>query len=311
MTEVVLNKLNDVNVEVDRLLSTSPLLIRKYTQHLSKAKGKGIRALSVLTAALDENEMISDDAIYLAAAIEILHLATLVHDDVMDDADTRRGIVTLHKKYGRKTAIICGDYLLALAMNQMSRISNPEKYSHYNFSEIMLEIALGELNQHLNNGNLKITVSDYYKIIRGKTAKLFEASFYSGAMTHLDNQDEITLYKRFGDIVGMIFQITDDCIDFEEDFDVALKPTQSDYEQGVITLPLIHALSLEKDWDETKLSREIVNQMVVKHDGVGFAKRKARHYYQEALEILEEMTLTANKRKQLKAILNSSMRVKL
>ena len=304
MDKTILKNLELVNGEVDRLLSTSPLIIRKYTEHLTQAKGKGIRALSVLVSALDENNKIHQDAILFASAIEILHLATLVHDDVMDDADSRRGIPTLHTLYGKKTAVICGDYLLALAMNQMNQVENKSQYLDFDFSDIMLDIALGELSQHINNGNLNLSIKEYLEIIKGKTARLFEASFYAGVITMTQNQEEIDAYKKVGELVGMMFQINDDLIDFEMDEEEALKPVQSDFEQGVMTLPLLYAFEKDPEVKKESLTRKSINALVAKFDGVGFAKRKSENYYQEALSILNTLGVNELKYNSLKEVID-------
>lgn len=306
MNEYLLSQLNKVNEEVDTLLSTSPLIIRKYTSHLTKSKGKGIRALSVLVSALDDQDSVHEDAIQFAAAIELLHLATLVHDDVMDDADTRRGIPTLHKLYGRKTAVICGDYILALAMTNLKKIKDKEQYISFDFSEILLDVALGELSQHINNGNLDLTIKDYLDIIEGKTARLFEASFFAGAITHIADEEVINKYRKFGHHIGMMFQINDDCIDFEFDKDEALKPVQSDFEQGVMTLPLLYAFQEDPEAKKRDLNRVSINTLVKKFEGVRFAKRKAKKYYEEALEILNDLDLSDLKRTSLMEVLDKA-----
>ena len=105
----------------------------------------------------------------------------------------------------------------------------------------MSRICLGELNQHINNGNIDLSVHQYLRIISGKTAALFEASFFAGAVLAEKDQKEIKQYRKIGRYIGMIFQLTDDCMDFEETEQKAQKPVQSDYEQDVITLPLIYA----------------------------------------------------------------------
>lgn len=310
MNEYLLEKLKEVSDGVDGLLSTSPSIIRKYLTHLSKSKGKGVRALAVLTSALNEEDQIHNDAIQLAIAIEILHLATLVHDDVMDDADTRRGIETLHKKYGRKTAVICGDYLLALALHHLNSVEDKNLYIDFDFSEIMLDIALGELTQHINNGNMNLSIVEYFKIIKGKTAKLFEASFYAGALTYTQDEETLQHYREFGDLLGMMFQITDDCLDFEASENEALKPVQSDFEQGVMTLPLLYAFEQEPSLRTKKLSRSFINEMVKKFDGVGYSKRKVNHFYQTALETLDKIEVTKTKRTSMVQLLEMAMRTK-
>lgn len=308
MNEQVLQQLENVNLEVDRLLSTSPLVIRKYTKHLMQSKGKGVRALSVLTCALDGTHEIHENAISFAAAIEVLHLATLVHDDVMDDADTRRGITTLHKKYGRKTAVICGDYLLALAMNSVASVNQQDHYVDFNFSDILMDVALGELKQHINNGNLDLTLLEYLDIIEGKTAKLFEASFIAGAITTTSDEDVIEQYQKLGHHLGMIFQISDDLIDFEETEANALKPVQSDFEQGVMTLPLIYTFEKEPELKKMNLTRELINEAVKRVNGVGYARSKSQAYYDEAVSLLNSMELTKEKREAILWIFDKAMR---
>ena len=178
------NAFEQVKYEVDRLLSASPPVIRSYTKHLALSMGKFIRAASVITCALDDEGQIGGRAVKAAAAIEIVHLATLVHDDVIDNADLRRGEPTLQKKYGKRTAVICGDYLVCMAMKLASAASDqpdPEEYMKLEIPDYMGRVCLGELNQHINNGNIDLTVHQYLKIISGKTASLFEASFFTGA----------------------------------------------------------------------------------------------------------------------------------
>ncbi|AMC92938.1 hypothetical protein AOC36_02735 [Erysipelothrix larvae] len=307
MNELIKKNLEMVNAEVDNLLSTSPLLIRQYMTHLGKAKGKGIRASAVLASSITNENDIPLDAIHFASAIELLHLASLVHDDVMDDAKVRRGITTLNEKYGRKTAVICGDYVLALALKSFAKIEDGAKYSGFSLSTTMEDLALGELNQHINNGNLYISIPEYLAIIKGKTAALFEASFYAGAITSGVDNEEVEKYKPFGNNVGMIFQLMDDCLDYESSEAVALKPVASDFSQGVITLPLIHAFDEEPELRTTSLTREIVIDRVKKYSGVPFTKMKAQKYYDEAIAILETLNVSSMKKDQLQFILDKSM----
>lgn len=299
-----------VKSEVDKALSASPLIIRSYTKHLTKSKGKFIRAISVLICAEDKDGLIHPNAIKVAASIEILHLATLVHDDVIDNADLRRGDVTLQKRYGRKTAVICGDYLFCIALNLAASITNKEDYLDIDMSNYMGKICLGELNQHLNNGNLNLSMYQYLKIISGKTAALFEASFYSGAIFAGCKEEECKKYKQLGHYVGMIFQLIDDCIDFEDTIDVAKKPVQSDFEQGVITLPLIKALEDVTDLKEmasnNQATRKDINEAVAKAGGLSFTHRLVKRYHTKSMKIIQDLELTESKKSNLIDILNKS-----
>ena len=309
----VLNQnLEYVKGEVDKALSTSPLIIRSYTKHLLKSEGKYLRAKAVLASALREDGTIHYDAVRFATSIELLHLATLVHDDVMDDADTRRGIATLHKKYGRKTAIICGDYVMALAMSIAANVEQKQEYLDFEMSNYMEAIALGELLQHINNGNKNLSVKEYLEIIDGKTAKLFEASMVAGATTTLADKETIKLYQDFGHSLGMIFQLLDDISDFEDSKEVAKKPVQSDYEQGVITLPLINAFKafpqyLEKAQKDL-LSRLDIMHIVKESNSVQSARDLAQQYYDQAVATLNSLNLIEMKHDLLLKTLDHAMR---
>lgn len=309
----VLNQnLEYVKSEVDNTLSTSPLIIRNYTKHLLKSEGKYLRAKSVLAAALREDGSIHPDAIKFAASIELLHLATLVHDDVMDDADTRRGVMTLHKKYGRKTAIICGDYVMAASMSLSGKVEQKEAYLQFDMANYMEAIALGELKQHINNGNVSLSLQDYLEIIDGKTAKLFEASFYAGAASALVSQEAIELYRNFGYNLGMIFQIMDDISDFEDTADQAKKPVQSDFEQGVITYPLIEAFKAFPEYlikaKDGILSRFDIDFIVRESHSVDKARALAQEYYDNAVQCLDELALSDFKYQIMETLLNHAMR---
>lgn len=301
-----------VKQEVDRTLSKSPLLIRDYTRHLISSRGKYIRALSVIYCAEDAQGMVHPNAIRIAAAIEILHLATLVHDDIIDNAELRRGEVTLQKKYGKRTAVICGDYLLTVALRMAASIENKKDYLDLNLPDYVGRLCLGELNQHMNNGNINLSIYRYLKIISGKTAALFEASYFAGAIFADCSEKEAKKYRQLGYFIGMIFQLTDDCIDFEDSVEDAHKPVQSDYEQGVITLPLIHAFSELGDFKEKaeahKISRKEINDAVAKTGGLDFTRKMVQKYYDKAKRIINELPATDSKKEKLLMVLNKAAR---
>lgn len=302
-----------VKAKVDNSLSKSPLIIRKYTKHLISSKGKFIRANSLIICAEDNQGNIHPNAIILAAAIELLHLATLVHDDVIDNAELRRGNTTLQKMYGKRTAVICGDYLLCVSLKLAASITNKQDYLSIDFPDYMNKVCLGELNQHINNGNLDLSFFQYLKIISGKTAALFEASFFAGAYLSGCDDREIKKYRRLGFMLGMIFQLTDDCIDFETVEAVAMKPVQSDYEQGVITLPLIHALHESTSFKDKAihwgLSRSEINDAVERSGGLVFTRRIVQQYYSKALRIINSLEITESKKEKLMSLLDKVSRL--
>ena len=202
-----------VKERIDGALTGSPGLIRSYTAHLAGARGKMIRAAALLACAQGEDGGIPADAAELAAAVEMLHLATLVHDDVIDDADLRRGIPTLQRMYGRRTAVICGDYLLAASLRLAAQVGDRERYLDLRLPDYVGRICLGELGQHLNNGNLELTAYRYLKIIGGKTAALFEAAFYAGALFFTEEGDRHVLSKAARVAGGIRFGTGRDCKD--------------------------------------------------------------------------------------------------
>ncbi len=308
--------LDQAKREVDRMLSSSPFIIRSYTKHLSMSMGKFIRAASVIACAQDTEGLIPEKAVKLAAAIEILHLATLVHDDVIDNADLRRGEITLQKKYGQKTAVICGDYLVCMAMKLTASVtekSDMEEQMNLDVPDYMSRICLGELNQHINNGNIDLSVHQYLRIISGKTAALFEASFFAGAALAEKDQKEIKQYRKIGRYIGMIFQLTDDCMDFEETEQKAQKPVQSDYEQNVITLPLIYAFKhlaeLKDRARKNTLTRSEIDLAVKKTGGLNYTKLFAQNYYNKSLALIETLNAPEDKKNRLKFILDKAFRL--
>jgi heptaprenyl diphosphate synthase len=302
--------LESMRSEVDRILSASPSVIRKYTEHLKASKGKFIRALSLLACAMNGEELIHPDAVKFAAAVEILHLATLVHDDVIDNAKLRRGMVTLQKKYGRKTAVICGDYLFSVALRLAASARDREKYNGLELPDYIGRICLGELNQNIQNGNVDLSVYKYLKIISGKTAALFEASFLAGAVLSENDATARRDYMHLGHYIGMIFQLTDDCIDYEETERTAKKPVRSDFEQGVITLPLIYAFSKDEDLRqkarENMLSGKELAETVRSAEGISYTRTVARKYYDKSMRIIDRFAISGGKRALLTEILDKA-----
>lgn len=299
--------------EVDRTLSASPYIIRRFTRHLAGSKGKFIRAMSLLTCAMDAEDRIKPDAVKLAAAIEVLHLATLVHDDVIDDADIRRGIPTLNKSYDNRIAVICGDYLLCASLKLASSISNNRDYLELDMPDYMTRVCTGELNEQVNNGNFGLSVYQYFKIIEGKTAALFEASFYAGSYMAGCGAQESNLYKRMGRYLGMIFQLIDDCMDFEADKNTAMKPVQSDFAKNVMTLPIIHSfqkiIGLKDRAAKREVTQKELNDAVLESEGLSYTRSIAKKYYDKYLAILGRLHVTEVKKSNLEAILNKAYRV--
>lgn len=198
MTDLSLNfetALEKTREEVDRVLLSAPLLIRTCTSHLTLAHGKFVRAKAVLACAMDEEGGVHKDAVIFASAIELLHLATLVHDDIMDDAAMRRGVETLQKKFGKRTAVICGDYLLSVALRELAQVEDADKFRDLDASDYVTQICMGELGQSANNFNYNLSMFRYLSIINRKTAALLEASYFAGAAVGERDEKRLRLYR--------------------------------------------------------------------------------------------------------------------
>ncbi|MBE5827490.1 MAG: polyprenyl synthetase family protein [Butyrivibrio sp.] len=301
-----------VREESADIINRAPGLIRGYTSYLTEAQGKMMRAAATLACSMNSEEEVPKDAVIFASAVETLHLATLIHDDIMDDADLRRGLVTLQKKSGKRTAVICGDYLLAAAMRQLSKATEDDRYKKFDFSKYVERVALGELRQNINNRNYRLDVFRYLAIIDGKTAALFEGAYHAGALAGGESEDRIKLFRKLGRYTGIIFQLTDDCIDYEVSKNKAGKPVQADFENGVITMPFIHALkenpSLVSEAENGSLSKERVLEEVEKHGGVSFTHRMAESYYNKCCNIIETLGLTGKRKEVLAGLVDRAYR---
>jgi len=274
----------------------APKPVRPMTKHLASASGKGVRTSLLLTSAMDEAGLVPKEAILAAAAVEIFHLATLVHDDVIDDASSRRGIDSVHVKFSRKEAVICGDYLLCMAVSAISTIYEPYKDLANKFTDAVERVCLGELRQYSNNYNTAIRFYEYLRIIRGKTAALFYISAYAGALIGGCPEKDIVQMGRLGTYIGMIFQIIDDCKDYMLDERDALKPTKTDIASGVVNLPLLMAFLKEPALREAAKSTMgnplKVNGLihdVHRLDGVGSSLAIVGSYHKKANNILKSI----------------------
>ena len=286
-------------------LKSAPLVVRPQTKHLAKAGGKKIRARTLLACAVRADGLIDEGAATAAAAIELMHLATLVHDDIIDDASTRRGIRTLNKKFGEKSAVLCGDYLLSLALQLASGIKIPEHRTIQNGDSLpgyLAEVCLGELRQNQNLYHYGLSEREYFAIIIGKTAALFEASFLLGFLFSDEAPEARETYTQLGKQLGIIFQLADDCADFEATQKTSKKPVLFDYVQGVITLPLIHAMKADpklRPAIEAGFSPQEVKTAVTAAGGLSYTHEKIRRYFSKAVKLIGTMEVSDEKKDRL------------
>jgi geranylgeranyl pyrophosphate synthase len=298
--------------EVRRLLKGAPALIRPMTSHLARASGKLIRARTLLACALRRDSSVSPDAVKAAAAVELLHLATLVHDDILDDADSRRGIDALHRKFGDKYAVLCGDFLFCTAIEFVSTANAPEHRKNAvdrSVPKYLTQVLMGELRQDQNYKNYSLSEREYFRIIGGKTAALFEAACYAGFLFSDEEDAAKDIYREIGNTIGLIFQLNDDCADFEASARLIKKPVLSDYSRGVITLPLIHALKkdhalLQKI--EAGLEPEALKDAVEAAGGLSYTHSKAESLYKKSDRLIESLDIGAEKLALLKTLLRAA-----
>jgi len=302
---------------VKKALMSAPNPICEITNHLAGAQGKGIRTLLLLYTAMDADGLVHRDAVKAAAAVELFHMATLVHDDVIDNAPLRRGIPTVQHKFGRKHAVICGDYLLCLAASFAVPL-HADYQEHtgllQTFTSAISNICMGELRQLCNNRNIELGIPGYLRIIADKTAALFYVAAFAGALIARYNREDAMRLARFGRYFGMVFQIVDDCKDYEVSEDEALKSVGKDISEGVVTLPLIYAFRkspqlremAKEAFDDAVLAKRLA-KAVCDADGTQKSRDLAARYADKARALLT--SFPDYKTRSLLGLLNKSIGV--
>ena len=231
-----LEKVDQIIVE---RVQTRSAVIRIAGQYILTSGGKRIRAaLALLTAQLGRYDL--DQVIHSAAAVELIHAASLVHDDLVDDAERRRGNVTVHMRWDGNVALMVGDYLFALAAAEMSLAPDPRIIAY--FSRGVMTICEGELSPVVDVIPREVAIEQYLYKIGCKTAALFEAACKAGMVCGGGTQEQIDALGRFGYDLGLAFQIVDDVLDYTGDAATLGKPAGIDLREGTITLPLIYAV---------------------------------------------------------------------
>jgi octaprenyl-diphosphate synthase len=273
-------------------------LLNIILNYILRRKGKQMRPLLVfLTAKLNGN--IAEPTFIAATFIELLHTASLVHDDVVDDANERRGALSINALWNSKIAVLVGDYMLSKGM-----LISVEK-NRFDMLEIVSDavksMSEGELLQLQKARKLNIKEEDYFKIIISKTAALISACTACGARSVTDDSETIQVMKEFGENIGIAFQIRDDILDYEGT-GLTGKTVGNDIKEKKITLPLIHALEqspsskkkhilgIVKIRKKTKAEISEVIQFVMDYGGIEYAELKMNQYRDKALAILDSYT---------------------
>lgn len=286
---------------LDGLLQSESALIAGVVRHLLEKKGKRIRpAISFLisrTAGLDHPKMVQ-----AALAIELIHTATLLHDDVVDESDTRRGQKTVNYQWSNLVAVLMGDFFFAKAFRLLAGVESADLIEQV--SRATEKVSIGELRQIEESGNWKLDEEEYYNIIRDKTAALFSVSSASCAILNKQTRDRVGLFSDFGNSVGTAFQIADDILDMDGDSSKTGKGTGLDLLQGKITLPLIYTLREGSPAESERILNILNNGLEKGHldmilktvkdsGGIDYAHSRAAHYGDSALSFISTFPASA------------------
>lgn len=284
-------------------MQSNVALLDKITHYIVKRKGKQMRPMFVFLVSRMLGE-VSERSYNAASLMELLHTATLVHDDVVDDANERRGFFSVNALWKNKIAVLVGDYLLSRSL--LLSIDNKDFRSLEIVAKAVKAMSEGELLQIEKARKLDITEEVYFEVIRQKTASLIAACCEAAAVS-VDREDIAAKMYRFGELVGLAFQIKDDIFDYGTDEKIG-KPTGNDIRERKITLPLIYALNkgsekqkqtlinIVKRYNEEPAKVKQAIRIVVESGGVKYAHQRMMEIKQQALELIEDVPDSPAKR---------------
>lgn len=291
----IANEMAEFEIKFRQFMKSKVYLLDKIMGYIVKRKGKQMRPMFVFLSA-GVNGQINEATYRGAALIELLHTATLVHDDVVDDANYRRGFFSINALWKNKIAILVGDYLLSRGL--LLSIDNEDFDLLKIVSEAVREMSEGELLQIEKARKLNITEDIYYDIIKQKTASLIASCCSVGSRSVNKDEDISEKMKLFGEKVGMAFQIKDDLFDYGTN-DIG-KPLGIDIKEKKMTLPLIYALNNSDKSEQKKIIKLIKNksdrnstvktvvEFVREKNGIAYAEEVMHNYYDEAMTIIKD-----------------------
>ncbi|MCU9613708.1 heptaprenyl diphosphate synthase component II [Caldibacillus lycopersici] len=288
------NDLKKIEKELEQVLDANSPLLKKSSLHYLQAGGKRIRPIFVLLSAKFGKYNL-DKVKNVAVSLELIHMASLIHDDVIDDAETRRGRPTVKAKWDNRIAMYTGDYVLARSLELITSLKNV--HAHQILSETMVELSIGEIEQIRDKYDFNQTLTNYFRRIKRKTALLIAASCQLGAIAaEVEPIHQEILYK-FGYYAGMAFQITDDILDFTSTDEKLGKPAGSDLLQGNITLPVLFALKDESVRSEIIKVNEYMDLEELKQviasikntDAIDKSVAVSDWYLNKAMNLLKEL----------------------
>lgn len=280
------------------VLQTDNALLQSVNEFLLQKRGKQIRPILVLLSA-KMCHGVSNKTIDTAVALEMLHTASLVHDDVVDDSPTRRGQPAVHARWTNKVAILAGDYLLAKVIELVANLRNLKILNVV--AEMGRTLSSGELLQLHANSSMWISEDDYFRVVEQKTAALFAACTEAGAVSAGATMRQETALRTFGTELGVIFQLKDDILDYSDSEQLG-KPTMGDIRDGKATLPLLISLQRapKNEADQLKIIAErvaaedqpatadiqAIQSFVLRYDGIRYAQQQMELHKQKALDAL-------------------------
>ncbi len=292
----VATELNIVEQNLITSIDTNIDILHEASVHLIHAGGKRLRPAFVLLASRLFNRDITK-SIPMAVALELVHMATLVHDDVIDNSMARRGTITVKKGWGNKVSIYSGNYIFAKSLAIVAQ------YNRSDLLEIMadtsVKICEGEIIQMFSSYNVDIGIKNYLRRIERKTALLIAVSCQLGALVSNAPAGQVNNIEKYGYFLGMAFQVTDDILDLVADEEILGKPTGSDIRQGVITLPALYAMYHSKHRKELRealaspeqcnLNTARIIDMITDSDGIDYAHYVSQRYAVKAQNQLKKL----------------------
>jgi geranylgeranyl pyrophosphate synthase len=307
LTASIQEELDRVESAIGAALQTENPFIQQMVDYLARSQGKRVRpALAVLAARFCGGGAVPAQTIALGASLEMLHVATLIHDDIIDNSAVRRKQKTLNFKWGNEVSVLMGDYVFASSFYLMAK--NLPKDVLGILADTTNTICRGEISETGNRFNVSLSMAEYELIVREKTACLFAASCQTGALLAGGSEETVGRFERFGMGIGMAFQIIDDTLDFVGRQKRVGKPVMSDLREGKLTLPVLlcleKAASAEKKKIKTMILRKVktasdfrlLSAFLKKHDAIDLSIQRARKWVDDAKAAIAPLTQNQDKR---------------
>lgn len=304
--QLLMGDLHSVHMLLESQFRNPNMFVQDVAQHVSHFQGKRIRPILTLLSArlFDYSSVAQSHAQRLAAVVEMIHTATLVHDDVIDDADLRRHVSTVHRRWNTETSVLFGDYLFSKAFHLAATTGDAEACRLIGLATN--RTCEGELNQIAARLEHSLSERDYFRIISGKTGQLFSVSCLLGARAAGASIDQQTRLKQFGNRIGLAFQIADDILDLTETSEKTGKDAGNDLSNHRLTLPLIRALNIATGADRLRLrdllfSSDSADHLRLRADqlvrqGIDSAQEIAEHFVARALRSLQAIPVSEPRR---------------